>query len=80
MQAMIDPDVDANEFYCPVGWTVSSFEFAESIVVEHTNFWGGRKDVTIPAGEHREICVARNLLGCKERKTFYSRLIKVNCY
>lgn len=80
LHAMVDANIDADSFYCPAGWTVSSFEFSEAVVVEHTNFWGGRKDVTIPAGEHKEVCVKRNLFGCKERKVFYSRLMKVNCY
>lgn len=80
LQAMVDSNIDADSYYCPAGWTVSSFEFAETVVVEHTNFFGGRKDVTIPAGGHKEICIKRNLFGCKERKVFYSRLVKVNCY
>lgn len=80
LDAMKNPGINADEYYCPAGWTINSFEFSETIVVEHTNFWGGRKDVTIPPGESREICVKRNLFGCKERKKFYSRLSKVNCY
>lgn len=75
-----EPGSNADEYYCPKNWTVNSFEFAQAIVVEHTNFWGGRKDVVIPAGQSKEICVKRNLFGCKERKTFFSRLVKVNCY
>lgn len=80
LYAMIDANIDADAVYCPQDWTINSFEFAETVVVEHTNFWGGRKDVVIPPGESKEICVKRNLFGCKERKVFYSRLAKVNCY
>lgn len=80
LNAMIDPSIDANDHYCPSGWTVNSFEFSAAIVEEHTNFWGGRKDVTIPPGESKEVCVRRNLFGCRERRKFYSRLSKVNCY
>jgi hypothetical protein len=80
LAALKDPKIDANAFYCPNNWTVHSFEFESSFVTEHTNFFGGRKEVEIKSGEVKEICVARNLLGCKEKKTFYSRLVKVNCY
>lgn len=80
LYAMKDPNIDADVVYCPENWTVNSFEFEQTIVVEHTNFWGGRKDVVIPPGESKEICIKRNLFGCKEKKVFYSRLAKVNCY
>lgn len=80
LYAMKDPNIDADAVYCPENWTINSFEFAETVVEEHTNFWGGRKDVTIPPGESKEICKKRNLFGCKEKKVFYSRLAKVNCY
>ncbi len=80
LYAMKDPNIDADSVYCPADWTVNSFEFAETVVEEHTNFWGGRKDVTILPGESKEICKKRNLFGCKEKKVFYSRLAKVNCY
>jgi hypothetical protein len=71
---------DANEYYCPIGWSLQSFQFESTIVVEHASFFGGKKDVIIPAGESRELCTSRNIFGCKEKKVFYSRLTKVYCY
>lgn len=80
LYAMKDPNIDANETYCPNNWTINSFELSKTVVVEHKNFWGGRRDITILPGESKEVCVKRNLFGCKEKKVFYSRLTKVNCH
>ena len=71
---------DANDYYCPAGWSLQSFQFESTTVEEHTNFLGGRKDVVIPPGESREVCTSRNIFGCREKKVFYSRLTKAYCY
>lgn len=71
---------DANEYYCPTGWKLQSFQFEQVIIEEHTSFFGGRKDIIILPGESKELCTKRNLFGCKEKKVFYSRLTKVYCY
>ncbi len=69
-----------DDYYCPESWTLGSFEFSKSVVTEKKNFFGGERQVTIPAGESREICVKHGLFSCSEKKVFYSRLSKVMCY
>lgn len=71
---------EPNNYYCAKGFQVNSFKFESSTVEEHTNYFGGRKDVVIPAGESREICTKRSLFSCKEKTVYYSRLTKVQCY
>lgn len=72
--------IDVDEFYCPAGWKLASMKFEQSIVKEKKNVLGQTRDVTIPAGESREVCTKWGILKCKEKKVFYSRLMEVNCY
>jgi len=71
---------NVDDYYCPESWKLGSFEFSPSIVKEKKNFFGGERDVVIPAGESREVCVKHGLFSCSEKKVFYSRLSKVKCY
>ena len=80
MKEFNDHIVDSNGFYCGDGWTIHSFQFEQTQVTEIKNFLGGKRTVTIPPGESREVCTRRNIFGCRERKVFYSRLVSVNCY
>jgi hypothetical protein len=72
--------VDVDEYYCPTDWKLGSMTFEQSVVKEKKNVLGQTRDVTIPAGESREVCVKWGIFKCKEKKVFYSRLTKVNCY
>jgi len=81
LSVFINHNQDPNAYYCPTGWTLDGFKFTPSVVVEKTNFFGGKRDVVIPAGESREVCLKRKFFGgCKESKVFYSRLTNVTCY
>lgn len=72
--------VNASEHFCPENWLIKNFKFASSTVIEKKNFFGGTREVTIPPGESREVCVKHGLFKCSEKKVFYSRLVKVECY
>lgn len=80
MKEFNDPVIDSNEFYCGEDWTIHSFQFEAAKVTEIKNFLGGKRTVTIPPGESREVCTRRNIFGCREKKVFYSRLKAVHCY
>ncbi len=70
----------ADEYYCPQDWSLGSFSFAKSIVKEKKNVFGSTRDVEIPPGESREVCVKYGVFSCSKKKVFYSRLTKVHCY
>ena len=72
--------VNASEHFCPDNWLIKNYKFESSTVVEKKNFFGGTRDIIIPPGESREVCIKHGLFKCSEKKVFYSRLVKVECY
>jgi hypothetical protein len=78
--AIFKSGIEVDKFYCPADWKLASMTFDKSIVQEKKNILGQTREVTIPAGESREVCVKWGIFSCKEKKVFYSRLTKVNCY
>jgi hypothetical protein len=78
--AVFNTGINVDQYYCPADWKLASMTFKKSTVEEKKNILGHTRDVTIPAGESREVCVKWGILKCKEKKTFFSRLTEVNCY